>query len=84
MTKSEIPENFYLYLSNMIFEDPPRNKQDVKDIINDFMKNNKNVEDDEILSISEEIFNEIKNFISEKQKNYISGKLDKTIIIEKV
>ena len=26
MTRSEIPENFYLYLSNMIFEDPPRNK----------------------------------------------------------
>lgn len=26
MKKSDIPENFYLYLSNMIFEDPPRNK----------------------------------------------------------
>ena len=37
MKKSKIPENFYIYLSNMFIEDPPRNKLDVKDIIYDFM-----------------------------------------------
>lgn len=56
MVDSDLDEEYFEYLANMLYEEPARNLQDIIFYIKDFMENNSKVSDQQIEEISKKIF----------------------------
>lgn len=55
MGSANLTEEFFLYLANILYEDPPRNLSDMIFFIKDFMENNPKISNQEIEEVSQKI-----------------------------
>lgn len=55
MGSANLSEEFFLYLANILYEDPPRNLSDMIFFIKDFMENNPKISNQEIEEVSQKV-----------------------------
>lgn len=65
MDECDLPEFHIEYLANIIYEDPPRNIQDMIFIVKDFMENKPEMTQEEVKSNSQKILDSVKTILKD-------------------
>jgi ATP-binding cassette subfamily F protein 3 len=79
-----LPEKHFEYLSNMLYEEPPRNKEDMYLTIKDFMENNPLMTQIQIKNTSQILVEKIKGIVDLKGRSWVAKKLEQPIMMENV
>ena len=79
-----LPKKHFEYLANMIYEEPPRNVQDMILTIKDFMENNPLTTHTQIKGTCQILMVEIKKIVDLKGKSWVAKKLDQPIMMENI
>ena len=56
----------------MILESPPRNSKDLLLLISDFMENNREISEEEIVETSKKLMEDLKNLIETKSTSWVA------------
>lgn len=84
MQASKLSPEYFEYLANIIYEDPPRNVSDVVFFIKDYLENVSEVSSLQTQEVSKKIFQESESILKDSTSHWVASQLSQPIQIEKV